>query len=165
MHEKFCIVSDFPELIKVDDQNRPHCEDGPSHRWRDGWSLYHWHGVRIPAEWIEQREALSPREVLSTDNVEQRAAGCAIIGMAKMLDSLDHSIIDSSDDPLVGDLIEISLPGLPESELYLKFFCPRNGEMMEAVNKRELKKRDLHHAHAWHAGIPPRLFSYAQQRS
>ena len=50
MHEEFCIVSDFPEVLRVDDQNRPHCEDGPSHRWSDGWSLYHWHGVRIPVE-------------------------------------------------------------------------------------------------------------------
>jgi len=53
MHEKFCIVSDFPEIIKIDNQNMPHCEDGPSHRWRDGWSLYHWHGTSIPQEWIE----------------------------------------------------------------------------------------------------------------
>ncbi len=48
VHEEFCIVSDRPEMLKVDDENRPHCADGPSHRWRDGWSLYHWHGTRIP---------------------------------------------------------------------------------------------------------------------
>ena len=52
MHEEFCIVSDFPEHIKVDDQNRPHCESGPSHRWRDGWELYHLCGVRFDKdEW------------------------------------------------------------------------------------------------------------------
>jgi hypothetical protein len=35
-------------MLKVDGENRSHCADGPSHRWRDGWSLYHWHGTRIP---------------------------------------------------------------------------------------------------------------------
>jgi hypothetical protein len=52
MHKDFCMVSDFPAVLKVDDRNRPHCEDGPSHQWRDGWSIYHWHGVRIPDEQI-----------------------------------------------------------------------------------------------------------------
>jgi len=48
LHEDFCMVSDFPEILLKDEQNRPHCENGPSHKWRDGWSLYHWHGVSIP---------------------------------------------------------------------------------------------------------------------
>jgi hypothetical protein len=49
MHPKFCIVSDRPEFIKIDENRRPHCESGPSHQWRDGWKLYHWHGVAVPA--------------------------------------------------------------------------------------------------------------------
>jgi hypothetical protein len=38
MHEEFCIVFDFPEIMRSDERNRPHCADGPSHRWRDGWA-------------------------------------------------------------------------------------------------------------------------------
>jgi hypothetical protein len=121
--------------------------------------------VKVPAEWIENRATLDPATVLKAQNVEQRAAGAAIIGWAKMLDSLPHKIIDSHPDPQCGDLIEVTLPGLPEPELYLKFECPRNGRMMEAINKREIEKFDLHHAHAWHARVPSRLFSYPQQRS
>ena len=165
MHEEFCMVSDFPEVLRVDSENRPHSEDGPSHRWRDGWEIFHWHGTKIPEKWITEKDKLTATEVLSCENVEQRAAGCAIIGMAKMLDSLEHKILDSHPDPQCGDLIEIKMPDLPESELYLKFFCPRNGEMMEAVNKRELETLDLHHAHAWHAGVPARLYSQPAQRS
>src|SRR5690606_25305506 len=30
MHEEFCMVSDFPEAIRVDGRNLPHCETGPS---------------------------------------------------------------------------------------------------------------------------------------
>ena len=165
MHEEFCMVSDFPEILGVDENNQPHSETGPSHRWRDGFSIYHWHGTRVPAHWIESKETLDPTEVLRTENVEQRAAGAAIIGMANMLDALKHTIIDSHPDPQCGDLIEIWMPGLPDSELYLKFHCPRNGEMMEAINKRELPTRDLHHAHAWHSGVPAHLYSQPLQRS
>ncbi|MGB3388999.1 MAG: DUF6745 domain-containing protein, partial [Pseudaminobacter sp.] len=131
MHEEFCMVSDFPEILKVDDQNRPHCEDGPSHRWRDGWSLYHWHGVRVPGAWIENRDTIDPAEVLRCENVEQRAAGAQIIGWPKMLDVLDASIIDSDPDPDHGDLIELTLPGLPEPGLFLRAYCKRNGLIVE----------------------------------
>ena len=165
IHEEFCIISDFPQELHVDENNLPHCEFGPSHKWSDGFSIYHWRGVRIPADWIENRDALTAEKVLANENVEQRAAGISIIGMSKMLDQLDHKIIDSSTNPQVGDLIEITIPDLPESEFYLKFLCPRNGEMMEPVNKRELAKPDLHHAHAWHAGIPPQLYTNPQHRS
>ena len=50
MHEKFCIVSDFPKTLLVDEQNRPHCDSGPSHEWRDGFKIYHLHGVRFDEE-------------------------------------------------------------------------------------------------------------------
>lgn len=146
-----------------DEQNRPHCETGPSHEWRDGWKLYHWHGVKVPAHWIEGD--LDPNEVIKADNVEQRAAGIEIVGMRRMLDAMEHTILDSSSDPEIGDLIDVRLQGLPDSVVYLKFLCPRNGEMMEAVDKDALEKHDLHHAHAWHARIPARLYSKPNQRS
>ena len=50
MHEKFCIVSDFPKTLLVDEQNRPHCDSGPSHEWRDGFKIFHLHGVRFDEE-------------------------------------------------------------------------------------------------------------------
>lgn len=50
MHEEYCIVSDFPKTLKVDDQNRPHCETGPSHEWRDGFKLFHLQGVKFEEE-------------------------------------------------------------------------------------------------------------------
>ena len=161
----FAFVSDRPELIRKDDETKLHCEDGPALRFRDGYSVHAWHGRNVPAKWIEEKATIDPSEVLKCSDVELRATGCSILGMHRMLDNLRHTIIDSHEDPQCGDLIEIWMPDLPESELYLKFHCPRNGEMMEPVNKRELTEPTLHHAHAWHAGVPARLFSYAQQRS
>jgi hypothetical protein len=45
VHRDFCIISDRPEILKIDDQNRPHCDDGPFCRWRDGLEIYAKHGV------------------------------------------------------------------------------------------------------------------------
>ena len=75
MHSKFCIVSDRPSILKVDDKNRPHCDDGPFCEWRDGSQLYSIHGVRvsglvveqpsrITAEMIEENQDENARQVM-----------------------------------------------------------------------------------------------------
>jgi hypothetical protein len=133
MHEEFCIVCDRPEVLLVDDQNRPHCENGPSHRWRDGWSLYHWHGVRVPDHWIENKDRLSAAEVLREKNVETRMAGCQIIGWAKVADQLDRRVIDGDPATDIGALVELTLPGLPNPGRFLMAQCPRNGTICEGV--------------------------------
>ena len=110
MHPEFCIVSDFPEVLRVDEQNRPHCAYGPSHRWRDGWSLYFWHGTRIPDEWITHPETLTPQIALTWENIEQRRAALEILGWAKVLRELRSRVIDDHPDPETGALVEVDLP-------------------------------------------------------
>ena len=158
MHEDFCMVSDFPEFIKIDEQNRPHCEDGPSHRWRDGWALYHWHGVAIPQNWVEQRKTIDPSEILKAKNTEQRAAGAALIGWPRMLSALESKIIDDSGNDDIGQLIEMTLPGLSEPGLFLKAKCPRNGIIVEGVPRisdiDNLPIKTALHAQAWRVGDP-----------
>jgi len=73
-HEKFCVVSDRPTILKVDEMNRPHCETGPFCEWADGTKLYAWRGVRVPAWWIETPEKLDPMMVLTHDNMEEQQA-------------------------------------------------------------------------------------------
>ncbi len=122
MHEEFCIVSDFPEFIRVDQQNRPHCGTGPSHRWRDGWSLYHWHGVKVPAEWIEDPSSLTAQIALTWRNIEQRRCACEILGWATILRALDARLIDRDADPEIGELVEVNLPGSGK-EKFLRLRC------------------------------------------
>lgn len=122
MHPEFCIVSDFPEVLRVDDQNLPHCEDGPSHRWRDGWSLYHWHGIRIPAEWVEDKASLTAAMALHWENIEQRRAACEIVGWDRILEQLNAKTIDKDDDPMIGELVEVNLPDVGK-EKFLRVVC------------------------------------------
>jgi hypothetical protein len=73
MHPEFCIVSEFPVKLTIDEANRPHCEDGPSHLWKDGFSIYHWHGVRIAPEksWIiNHPERITPDIIDKEENQE-----------------------------------------------------------------------------------------------
>jgi hypothetical protein len=85
MHEEFCIVSDFPCELHVDGQNRPHNDSGPSHRWRDGWALYHVHGVRVPQDVIEHPESITVQRIADESNAEVRRVMIERYGVARYL--------------------------------------------------------------------------------
>ncbi len=109
MHADFCMVSDRPLKISIDAENRPHCENGPSHLWRDGWALYHWHGVAIPEAWVTGNPP-SAAEALGWPNIEQRRAACELVGWVHILDQLQAKTIDQDGDPEIGSLLEVELP-------------------------------------------------------
>jgi len=150
MHEEFCVVSDRPELLKVDDQNRPHAEAGPSHRWRDGWSLYHWHGVAIPGEWVTGAPP-SAAEALNWPNVEQRRAACEIVGWARILDQLNAKVINRNDNTEIGELLEVSIPDSGK-ERFLRVRCGTGRSFCLPV-PREMKT--ALQANAWSYGLSP----------
>ena len=65
MHSEFCLASDFPDYIRINSRGQPHCETGPSHRWSDGWSIWHLNGVQVPQWLVETRaDDLEPRDIL-----------------------------------------------------------------------------------------------------
>ena len=156
VHKEFCIISDRPEILLVDEQNRPHCENGPFCRWRNGDALYSYHGARVPARWIEQRETVDPAEVIAHENVEIRAAGAAIIGWPRMLSVLQSKTIDDSGSDDAGQLIDLTLPGLDEPGRFLKAYCPRNGVIVEGVPRVDdygVPIETAIHAQAWRVGL------------
>ena len=85
MHEKFCIVSDRPEVLLVDEQNRPHCTTGPFCRWRDGSALYAVHGVRLPWKVVEHRDRLTVAQIDAEQNAEIRRVMLELYGEARYL--------------------------------------------------------------------------------
>lgn len=133
MHPEFCIVSDRPCVLRLDDQNLPHCADGPSHEWRDGWKLYYWHGVRVPDHWIANTASVSAGEVLREQNVEVRRAGCEILGWSKILKDLNARIIDTDADPEIGTLVEVDLPDLSVPSRFLRVRCGTGREFAVCV--------------------------------
>jgi hypothetical protein len=114
-----------PEVIKMDDENQLHCENGPAIRYRDGYSVYAWHGTRIPADWIEKKETLTAKIALTWENIEQRRAAAEILGWTTILEELDCKIIDEDGDPEIGTLIEADIPDIGK-ERFLKVKCGTN---------------------------------------
>ena len=109
MHEEFCIVSDFPEILKVDEENRPHCDDGPSHRWRDGWELWYIHGVKVNRQIVMEPRSLTIAQVRQEDNAEVRRVMIERMGW-------DRFCVEAKLKVIHTDTLEASFPALPVSE-------------------------------------------------
>ena len=97
-----------PTHVEVDNDNRLHCEDGYALEFKDGYKAAFWHGQEIPVKWIENKP--SAAEVLAWKNMDQRSAGCELIGWNNILDELKAKVIDDSGNPTWGVLIEVKLP-------------------------------------------------------
>ena len=168
-HENVLAISDRPSSLNRDEQGRLHSEAGPSIAYRDGWALHHWHGTSVPAHWIENRASLEPAEVLKTENVEQRAAGAAIVGWPKMVSKLKRKIIDGNPDTDMGALIELTLPGLSEPGRFLQAKCPRNGVIVEGVPRvsdiDNLPINTVIAAQAWRVGDPQSEYEHPPTRT
>jgi hypothetical protein len=126
MHEKFCMISDRPRVLTVDEQMRPHNPNGPFCQWADGSALYAWHGVHTPAKYFLREH--SAKEILAEPNVEVRRAmierydssrqpGQFLIDAgAKILDSAIQPIGEGQPDQ-INELLCIDLPGEPDGRI------------------------------------------------
>jgi len=57
--EKMCFISDRHNFLSLDEQGLLHQESGPAVTYPDGWSVYAWHGQRLPEYVIENPEKIS----------------------------------------------------------------------------------------------------------
>ncbi len=159
-HENVLAISDRPEIIKRDEQGRLHCENGPSMLYRDGWALYHWHGVTIPSEWVTG-DPPSAKEALTWANVEQRRAACEICGWSQILAQLSAKVIDEDGDPEIGTLLEVDIPDSGR-ERFLRVLCGTGREFALSV------PRDMAtaiQAQAWTYGLDPKDFQKPEIRT
>lgn len=154
VHEEFCIVSNRPSVLKIDDQNRPHCEDGPSHLWRDGWALYYWHGTPIPGEWVTGKKP-SAQQALTWPNIEQRRAACEIVGWDSILSELKAKVINTDVDESIGQLVEVHLPDAGK-ERFLRVRCGTGRRFAIPVPPT---MKTAHQANAWTYGLDAKDFA------
>jgi hypothetical protein len=100
MHAKFCIVSERPIKLTVDDQNRPHCDDGPFCEWGDGTKLYSVHGVRVPGYVVERPESITVAQIDSETNAEVKRIMIDRYGLSRYVRDSKFEVLDEDLDPL-----------------------------------------------------------------
>ena len=121
LDEKLVVIMDRPCVIKQDDRNLSHCENGPAIAYLDGTEVYMWHGVRIKKNWIVDR-TLTASQALTETNIELRRVACEIIGWNNILEELPTKVIDRDADPEIGTLLEVNIPDIGK-EKFLQVLC------------------------------------------
>jgi hypothetical protein len=153
--ENAVIITPRSSLIKLDDRGRLHCENGPAIQYPDGWSIYAWHGIRIPEEWIKDKSVITPKLALTYPDMEKRRAACEILGWAKVLKKLKAKTIDKDPNPMIGELLEVELPDVGK-ERFLRVQCGTGREFALCVTQFGHKTaRECNAAtYGWNPGLP-----------
>lgn len=120
--KKIIYISNSPCTIKLDEQDRVHCENGPAIAYRDGFELYVWHGQQVPDKWIKDKRSITVNDFLYHSNIELRRIAAEIVGWDTVLQSLDHVVLDQDIDPEIGTLIEATIPQIGK-ERFIRVMC------------------------------------------
>ena len=103
-HETVLAISDRPEQLHRDTRGRLHNASGPAIRYRDGWALHYYHGVRMPADAIEDRSTITVQRIRGEQNAEVRRSLIELYGYERYVQDAKLKEIDKrpADDPIVG---------------------------------------------------------------
>ena len=97
--ENICIVSDRPEILNWEsreERSRLHCADGPALKFRDGWSVWSWHGLRVSRELIEHPEKITIKEIDKEKNAEIRRVMVERYGLDRFIQDSNAVVVDES---------------------------------------------------------------------
>lgn len=92
-HESILVISDRPKSIHMDAKNNLHNENGPAILYRDGWGIYSWHGVTIPAEYVEDRSFITPERIRKERNAELKRVMLEIYGYDRWISEIGAKIL------------------------------------------------------------------------
>ena len=102
VHEKFCIICDRPKTLKIDDRNRPHCEDGPFCEWRDGSALYAYRGVKVPKYVLLRPDLITIEDIQKESNKEVQRIMIEKYDVSRYLMDIKGEIVDMDSLTLEG---------------------------------------------------------------
>ena len=109
------ILTERPSIVSMDERNRLHNGSGPAVRYADGFSVYAWHGLAVPAAIIEEDPSTWTVEaILRESNQEIRRAKLERFGWERF--ALLHKPVQRDD---YGDLYRIPIPGDDEPLVFV----------------------------------------------
>jgi hypothetical protein len=80
------ILTEKPCKLSRDARNRLHCEAGAAIEYPDGWGVYAWHGLRVPADIILAPEKITTARIEDERNTELRRVMVERYGAARYIE-------------------------------------------------------------------------------
>ncbi|MBD2006834.1 MULTISPECIES: DUF6745 domain-containing protein [Cyanophyceae] len=124
-YEKIAIICDRPRVLSLDNQQRLHAEGSPAIQFADGYSLYAYHGVRLPEKYgTVHPNQWQPQWLLEENNAELRQVLIQGIGYERIAQELGAIELDSYQEY---SLLKIDIDVDVEPISLLKMTCPSTG--------------------------------------
>lgn len=146
-------ICKFPQ-VRLDEQQRLHCDDQAAIEFPDGYRIYAWRGVPVPADVIESPDSLTSKRIDEERNIELRRAFIDKFGMAKYLRETTAGIRDQTE---AGTLYLKQLPGdEPIAVVRVKNSTPESdGSFKEYFLRVPPTMKTVQEAIAWTFGMKP----------
>ncbi|MFJ4897474.1 DUF6745 domain-containing protein [Streptomyces sp. NPDC088727] len=107
-YERTVVISERPEELHRDEAGRLDRGDGPALSYRDGFGLYAWRGMPVPAAFLAELTTLTPERIRAEENAELRRVMLEFYGY-------DRYLTESGAEPVhrdeTGILWRIALDG------------------------------------------------------
>ena len=176
-YEKICFVSGRPKVKTVMVQRNNgwihvlHCVDGPAMSFADGWRIYAWRGVRIPAKYY--LKTVSAKSILSEPNAEIRRALMErydhLGGKGQFLLDCGAKVLDTSVQPMrdgncdsINELLAIDLPDDPDLRMVaLRVIDPSTGR--QYIIRVPPDQTTVQGALAWSFNVAPDKYRLLQE--
>jgi hypothetical protein len=157
IYEDLLVLSDRPEVLRLDERGVPHAAGGPALAWRDGWQAWAWHGVLVPREVIEAPETITVESIHAEPDVEVRRVALERFGVERYLYAADVTTVHRDgygvlySAPVPGDepIVMVEVTNMtPEPDGTYKRYLLRVPPTM----------RTAHEAVAWSFGESPETY-------
>ena len=166
------ILTERPTGLHRDAENRLHAETGPALAYPDGWSIYAWHGVRVPA-WVITGPTVEL--IHAEENAEIRRCAIEHLGWDRYIDQAHLSLTPAVADPgNPGQTLALSQPldlfGTEADELVRVLLCTNGTVERDGVRRRfgltvPASIGDPVAAAAWGYGWPVDVYRRLQRRT
>lgn len=107
-YERAVVISERPEALHRDEAGRLDHGEGPALAYRDGFALYAWRGMPVPAAFLAELASLTPQRIREEENAELRRVMLEYYGY-------DRYLTESGAEPVhrdeTGILWRIALEG------------------------------------------------------
>jgi hypothetical protein len=122
-HRRFVLVCDRPSAIHREQigprgwsSHRLHNDSGPAVQFRDGWSVWAIHGVRVTEQIVMHPDTLTPTDIMAINNLEIRRIAIERYGWPEFVEAAGLTLVDECPDP-GNDPHTLQLYDAPESLL------------------------------------------------
>ncbi|MFJ4971149.1 DUF6745 domain-containing protein [Streptomyces sp. NPDC088755] len=107
-YENAVVITERPEVLHRDEAGRLDHGEGPALAYRDGFALYAWRGMPVPAAFLAELASLTPQRIREEENAELRRVMLEYYGY-------DRYLTESGAEPVhrdeTGILWRIALEG------------------------------------------------------